>query len=190
MKVLCIGDSTTYGFGVQRSKIWTTLSKNKLGIEIINNGINGDTTGGMISRFNDAIIKERPEVVFIMGGANDLIAGASLGIVQANIMSMAHQAISKLIVPIIGVPIKMDLENVRSDWSTFADFNKIAVELELYKTWIKSFSKTFNIRYIDFNSEIDKLSFTSDLYLDGLHLNEKGQIIMAEVFCDEIKKIG
>lgn len=189
MKILCIGDSLTYGFGVQRSKIWTNLSKNKLDIEIINEGINGDTTGGMLSRFNDALSREKPSIVFIMGGVNDLIAGASLGTVQANIMSMAHQALSKLIMPIVGIPIRMNLKNIRSDWDSFADFNRIASELELYKSWIKKLSKTFNVKYIDFDSGIDNLSQTSGLYLDGLHLNEKGQIVMSEIFCNAIRDI-
>lgn len=190
MKIVCIGDSLTYGFGVLKSKTWTTLSKDELGIEIINEGINGDTTGGMISRFNDGVITRKPDIVFIMGGPNDLIAGADLGVVQANIMSMVHQALSKLIMPIVGIPPKMDLENIRNDWALFADFNKIAVELEQYQSWIKKFSKTFNIKYIDFYSEIDNLTKSSNLYLDGLHLNENGQIMMSKIFCEVIKKLN
>ncbi|MBP1925904.1 lysophospholipase L1-like esterase [Sedimentibacter acidaminivorans] len=189
MKILCVGDSLTYGFGVQRSKTWVSLSKKELGIEILNEGINGDTTGGMISRFNDSIKREKPDVVFIMGGANDLIAGASLGIVQANIMSMSHQAISKLITPIIGIPIKMDIKKIRGDWYSFTDFNKISNELEQYKVWIKKFCKTFNVKYVDFDLEIDNLSKVNDLYLDGLHLNEEGHNIMAKIFCDSIRSI-
>lgn len=189
MKILCIGDSLTYGFGVQRSKTWVSLSRNELGIEIINEGINGDTTGGMISRFSDAIRREKPDIVFIMGGANDLISGASLGIVQANIMSMSHQAISKLITPIIGIPIKIDIKKIRSDWSSFTDFNVISSELEQYKVWIKKFCKTFNVNCIDFNFEINNSSMVSEIYLDGLHLNDEGHNIMARIFCDSIRKI-
>ena len=97
MKIVCLGDSLTYGFGVRRSKIWTKLAQDKLGIEIINEGINGDTSGGMLSRFQDAVSSKRPDAVLIMGGANDLIVGADLGVVKANIMSMAHQSIAKYI---------------------------------------------------------------------------------------------
>jgi len=189
MKILCIGDSLTYGFGVQRSKTWISLSKEKLGIEILNEGINGDTTGGMISRFYEAITRERPDIVFIMGGANDLIAGASIGVVQSNVMSMVHQAMSKLVTPIVGIPISMDLGNIRSDWSSFANFSKISDDLKQHKLWIKEFSKTFNVKYIDFDSKLDYLSKSNDLYLDGLHLNEKGQSVMAEVFCETINSI-
>ena len=48
MKIVCLGDSLTYGFMVRRSKIWTKLSEDKTGFEIINEGISGDTSGGML----------------------------------------------------------------------------------------------------------------------------------------------
>jgi len=188
MKIVCIGDSLTYGFGVKRSKTWINLAKNKLDMEIINEGVNGDTSGGMVARFNNEVIVQKPDVVFIMGGSNDLIAGADLGVVKANIMAMAHQALGKLIAPIIGIAPKMDLENISEEWASFTDFNKISIEQDKYSLWIKRFCKTFNIGYIDFYSEIDKFiqSNNEKIHIDGLHLNEKGQEIMAEVFCNAI----
>jgi lysophospholipase L1-like esterase len=103
---------------------------------------------------------------------------------------MVHQALSKLIMPIIGIPPKIDLDNIRKDWAMFTDFNKIAIELVKYQSWIMDFSKTFNIKYIDFYSEIDNIAKTSNLYLDGLHLNDNGQIMMSKLFCDAIKKLN
>ena len=44
-KIVCLGDSLTYGYGVSRSKVWTKLAEDKLHIEIINEGICGDTSG-------------------------------------------------------------------------------------------------------------------------------------------------
>lgn len=189
MKIVCIGDSLTYGYGIRRSKTWIRLSMDKLNIEIINEGINGDTTGGMLSRFYNSVFSYKPDKVFIMGGSNDLIAGAGLGIIKANIMSMVHQSLSKYIVPIIGIPPKIDLDYIRSDWASITEFNKIAEDLESYYLWIKDFSKAFNIKYVDFYTDIEKKAGEDihNIYIDGLHLNEKGQAIMAEIFCDSIK---
>jgi lysophospholipase L1-like esterase len=191
MKIICIGDSLTYGFGMSRSNIWTNIAKDKLSVDIINEGINGDTTGGMLSRFNDSVIIKKPDVVFIMGGTNDLIAGATLGVVQANIMSMVHQSFGKLLMPIIGIPSKVDIKNIRKDWAEFTDFNKISSEMEKYKSWIIGFCKTFGVNYIDFNSEIETKAklLNESIYMDGLHLNQEGQKIMAEIFIDKINKI-
>ncbi len=187
MKIVCLGDSLTYGFGVRRSKVWTKLAQDKLGIEIINEGISGDTSGGMLSRLHTACDKS-PEAVFIMGGVNDLIVGSDLGTVKSNIMAMTHQAIAKYIDPIIGIPVKINPENVRQDWAEFSDFNRVAEEVEKYHHWIIEFCKTFNIKYIDFYSEFEKETGTEaeDLYVDGLHFNERGNEIMAEIFCRSI----
>jgi lysophospholipase L1-like esterase len=191
MKIVCIGDSLTYGFGVKRSSVWTNLSKDELNVEMINEGINGDTTGGMISRFNNCVISKQPNIVFIMGGLNDLIAGASLGVMQSNIMSMVHQSFAKLITPIIGIPPKVDLNNIREDWAEFTDFNKVSLQMEKYKIWIIEFCKTFNVKYIDFSSELYEKTNRSNenIYIDGLHLNELGQKYMAEIFSQKINEI-
>jgi len=71
----------------------------------------------MVGRFNNSVITNRPDEVFIMGGTNDLIVGADLGTVKANIMSMVHQSLNKFIKPLIGIPTKIDLDNVREDWA-------------------------------------------------------------------------
>lgn len=188
MKIVCLGDSLTYGFGVRRSKIWTKLAQDKLGFEIINEGITGDTSSGMLSRYYNTVYAKSPEAVLIMGGANDLIVGADLGIVKSNIMAMAHQSISKYIDPIIGIPTKISSENVRQDWAKFSNFEKVAEELDKYHEWIIDFCNTFNIKYIDFYTEFEKEagSNVSNLYIDGLHFNEQGNEIMAEIFCRSI----
>ncbi|HAQ42222.1 MAG TPA: arylesterase [Clostridiales bacterium] len=188
MKIVCLGDSLTYGFGVRRSRSWTKLAQEKSGMEIINEGICGDTSGGMLSRFQSAVSSQNPELVLIMGGVNDLIVGADLGTVKSNIMAMTHQAIAKYITPVIGIPTKIDLENVRQDWAGFSDFNRVAEELDKYQHWIKDFCKTFNVKYIDFYSEFEKEAGdeVGDLYIDGLHFNERGNEIIVEIFCRAI----
>ncbi|MCD8140286.1 MAG: hypothetical protein LUE17_11010 [Planctomycetaceae bacterium] len=48
MKILCLGDSLTFGTGVTRSNAWTTLVHKQTGYEVVNRGVPGDTTGGML----------------------------------------------------------------------------------------------------------------------------------------------
>ncbi len=188
MKIVCLGDSLTYGYGVRRSRSWTRLSQEKLGIEVMNEGINGDTTSGMLSRFHSAVYAKKPDAVLIMGGVNDMIVGADSGTVKSNIMAMAHQSISKYIDPIVGIPTRIYPENVREDWAGFSDFEKVADEMNTLRSWTKEFCRTFNIKYIDFYSEFENETGgnTKELYLDGLHFNEKGNEIMAEIFCRSI----
>jgi len=101
VKIVCLGDSLTYGFGVRRAKVWTKLAENKLQeeyklhIEVINEGICGDTSGGMLSRFHNSVFLQKANIVHIMGGGNDFMVGAGLELVKSNIMAMTHQAAAK-----------------------------------------------------------------------------------------------
>ncbi len=80
MKLLCIGDSNTYGYD-PRSYMgsrypegvrWTSLLK---GFELINLGVNGLTVPREASAFIDIIRKNGPDVTIIMLGSNDLLEG-------------------------------------------------------------------------------------------------------------------
>jgi lysophospholipase L1-like esterase len=74
VKIVCIGDSITAGAPlVGTGKEWVTLLQSKLGKRamLINRGIGGDTTAGMIARFQADVVAEKPDYVIIAGGLND-----------------------------------------------------------------------------------------------------------------------
>ncbi len=82
MKILCIGDSNTYGFD-PRSYIgvrypeevrWTGLIK---GHSVINFGINGITIPEDHEVYADLIRRKDPDLVIVMLGTNDILEGAS-----------------------------------------------------------------------------------------------------------------
>ena len=80
MIIACLGDSLTYGYGIPRPKVWTTLLARRTGIDVRNCGINGDTTGGMLARFHPQVVQAGADAVLIMGGFNDLALGTGLGV--------------------------------------------------------------------------------------------------------------
>ena len=49
-KLICLGDSLTFGAGVTRRDCWTSLVQRECGWTVVNRGISGDTTGGMLVR--------------------------------------------------------------------------------------------------------------------------------------------
>lgn len=77
MKLICIGDSLTFGYGVHLSQRWTRLCAQETGWELVNEGINGDTTGGMLARMQGGVLAELREgglgadrpYVLLMGGS-------------------------------------------------------------------------------------------------------------------------
>lgn len=87
-KMICIGDSLTYGLGVPVGDSWVELLNRESSCDVINKGINGDTSGGMLARLHRDVLEHQPDLVFLMGGANDFIMGCGLGVVRANLMAM------------------------------------------------------------------------------------------------------
>ena len=67
MKIVCLGDSLTYGYGVPRKDGWVSLAAQATGHTLVNRGVSGDTTGGMLARFARDVLAQRPRRVLLMG---------------------------------------------------------------------------------------------------------------------------
>ena len=112
MKIVCLGDSLTYGYGVPRRDCWVSLAAEATGHTLVNRGINGDTTGGMLARFGRDVLSEQPDRVLLMGGANDIIFGGSDAPARLNLTAMANQAVANRIRPMIGLPTPVYAEGI------------------------------------------------------------------------------
>jgi lysophospholipase L1-like esterase len=71
--IVCHGDSLTQASDIDRNFIWPTLVQNRLQVNIINSGIGGDTTGGLLGRFYHDVVHQQADLVVILGGTNDLL---------------------------------------------------------------------------------------------------------------------
>lgn len=185
MKIVCIGDSLTFGYGVSRDKNWLHLISKNNSIEAINKGVNGDTTAGMIFRFYEDIVLNKPECVFIMGGTNDFLMNCSINYVQENIKELIKEAKKEKFRVILGIqpPIISHLANAY--WQSSDNYDEINLKLNHYRNWAIDFANSNKITYIDFYEEfIHCLSKVNEeaLYIDGIHPTTKGHEIMANLF--------
>lgn len=188
MKIICIGDSLTQGFGISNRENWVSLMNKSSEVEFINKGINGDTTSGMLARFHKDVIEEKPQFVIIMGGVNDIIVENSFGAIRANIMSMVHQAYYHRIIPIVGISIKADLSNFRKDWAELTNISILNDKILNHKDWIIKFCGIFNVMFIDFCTEFEVMiqGDYGKYLLDGLHPSKEGHQILANIALDYI----
>src|ERR1700704_1999080 len=77
--IVALGASNTYGKGVERDQAYPAqleamLRARGLSVNVVNAGINGDTTEGMLSRLDDAV-PNGTRVVILQPGGNDLRKG-------------------------------------------------------------------------------------------------------------------
>lgn len=179
MKLLCLGDSLTEGYDIDRSKCWTKLLEQDLGIEIINCGISGDTTTGMLARCHALLLEHRPSHLLVLGGTNDLNFGLKDELIIANIHAMTRQARFLGIEFLVGIPTpSMNL----------AELNFVH---ENYSECIRSFCRALRryceaeeTPYVDFSKGMQIEYFLAD----GIHPNEKGQVVMANTAKSVLKE--
>ncbi len=191
MKIVFMGDSLTYAYGIVRPKVWTSIISDETGIECINKGINGDTTAGMLSRFREDVIAEQPDFVHIMGGGNDLICEADLGVLKSNLMAMVNHARANKITPIIASVVRVDTSYISEKWLGLPNYDKIQEMTDEYSAWLRDFAKFSKLKFIDYRTLMPEymVEDISEYYLDGLHLSEKGNILLAKMFMEQFDKL-
>ena len=184
--IVCHGDSLTEGADVDQSQTWPALVEKALSIRIINSGISGDTTSGLLSRFFHDVIQYRPGIVIIMAGTNDLWWDLSINVILANIFSMACQAQHHNIAPVIGLPLPVyvDAAQQQDMLEPLGGFKKC---LEKMSQLIKALCDTAekcDVAWMDlYHPFFDQQGKVAGKYFleDGLHPNKEGHRRMAEI---------
>lgn len=181
MKVVCIGDSFTRGFKIKANEAWAALLGERPGVEVLNQGINGDSTAGMLSRFQRDVIDAAPSRVIIAGGINDLILRVSPDSACSNMATMVHQARHYRITPILGIEPPVIPDMAESFWPGITDFWRVNRELAELRRKLLSFAEAFKVETVDFYGRLEgHEGERRALYSDGLHLNAEGNRLMAE----------
>ncbi len=184
-KLICMGDSLTEGADIEKQYRWPSLLANMLSLEIDNKGIGGDTSAGILARFSSDTIGQRPDFVIVLCGTNDLWWDLDVNPILANIFAICCQANYHGIAPVVGTPLPVDAESVKSFGMTppMGGFEKCETKLKQLVKMLKISAEQSEIACIDFYpSFLDKNSKAKkDLYLDdGLHPNRLGHRLMAE----------
>ena len=142
MKIICMGDSITFGLGLEAdlSQRWTALVEEKMGVQMINRGISGDTTGGMLARCQTEVFPEQPDYLLILGGINDICLAGQYRIPCMNIAAMVKQADAKGVPVIMGLPLPIAPEDMhRMAWDVERDNVKNAGECEKLSWWLTNY---------------------------------------------------
>jgi len=182
MKIVALGDSLTVGEGefdlydsVGPSSYPEYLEmvaqehlrglKSSVKVNVLNRGISGDLTSGMLERFSKDVVDEKADYVIILGGTNDIGWGFDPVMIVHNLTTMYDNARNKGIVAVAcSVPSILG----------FDEF--IPLRLQLNRM-IRTEAKKRNIPFMDlFTATADPQTnrLSQDNSADGLHLTTKG----------------
>jgi acyl-CoA thioesterase-1 len=92
VRILAFGDSLTSGFGLALeqafpARLAARLRADGFDVAVINGGVSGDTTAGGVARL-DWALGEKPELVILELGANDMLRGIDPKVTRQNLDAM------------------------------------------------------------------------------------------------------
>jgi len=193
MKIVALGDSLTVGESefepsdsgqtISYPKYLETLAEIHLRglhsdakVNVLNRGINGDLTSGMLERFSRDVIDEKPDYAIILGGTNDLGWGFDPAMIAHNLSTMYDAALKKRIVSVAcSVPSILGFDEL------------IPPRLKLNKI-IRMEAEKRSIPFVDFftaTADPQTNMLSEDYSADGLHLTTKGYQRMGKCLFDK-----
>src|SRR5512147_1040024 len=72
-RVLALGDSLTAGAGVTPTEAWPAVLASRTGWDVINGGVNGDTSAAALLRLPELLERHTPVLVLVTLGGNDML---------------------------------------------------------------------------------------------------------------------
>lgn len=117
--IIAVGDSLTAGLGVMEDESWPAIVEKKLQNngyhwQVINAGISGETSSGVLSRIK-WILARKPQIVILETGGNDGLRGIPLSVVRKNIYN-AVQLLQENNVTVILAGMQM-VQNLGADYT-------------------------------------------------------------------------
>jgi acyl-CoA thioesterase-1 len=169
MRILAFGDSLTAGYGLTEPETLTVqlaqaLTKMGREVAVINGGVSGDTTAGGAARI-DWALADRPQVMILALGGNDMLRGLDPAGTKANLEAIIAKAqaagVEIVLAGMLAPP------NLGIDYKTAFD--------SLYP----DLAKAHDLLFLPFLLQ-DVAQDSGLNQADGLHPNGKGVAVMVQ----------
>ena len=179
MRLLCFGDSNTYGYDhrsyfgsrYDAQNRWVDLLASKTGWEVINAGQNGREIPRRtreLQQFQQLLnLAGSVDALFIMLGDNDLLQGASVESVTARMEVFLTQLPSTCGKIVLVSPPPLKPGTWISDPQTLDDVRSLS-------SCYQNLAKRFGIHFIS------TLDWNLELTFDGVHFSERDHALFAE----------
>lgn len=171
--VVALGDSLTFGFGADKADNYPTALAQKTGWNIINQGINGDTTADVLARL-DGVFDESPKLVLLGIGGNDVLKRVNPAETRTNLVDIIKQLTNK------NIPVVLIAE---PHFSASALFGK-ASDNPIYK----EVSDELGVPL--FAEGWSKILSDNSLKSDQIHANGAGYKKFADMLYEFLQEIG
>ena len=203
-KVVFLGDSITQqgenseGEGTYKGFITSLRENVSQEVELINKGIGGNKVSDLLLRYNDDVLKLKPNIVFIYIGINDVWHKYDWG--TGSDIDIYEKGLRKIITDIkaVGAKIILCTPTVIGENSgefklnnNFKDIDSMKImnkDLDAFSDVVRNLSSEFNTDLLDLRKKFKEyISENNDqnmpkgvLTSDGVHLNNEGNKLIAD----------
>jgi lysophospholipase L1-like esterase len=170
--IVAFGDSLTFGYGASQNESYPNVLKEKIGINVVNEGISGNTTKDGVNRIEAVISEHNPSLILVGLGGNDMLRNVSEEETKENLSKIIKISQSKGIQVILLAtpkPSGLGLIGYLSDaefYKELAEQHNVLLIEDVYSKWL------------------EKNEYKSD----QIHLNSKGYQKVAEHIAEFLKE--
>ena len=167
--ILAFGDSLTFGTGATLTESYPAILERLVGRRVVNSGVPGEVTGEGLSRLPEVLEKEKPALLILCHGGNDLLRRLNQQQTANNLRAMIRLARERgVAVVVIAVPSPGIALSPPSLYREIAEEMKIPIEEKALTTVLSDGS----------------------LKADYIHPNAAGYRRLAESIAALLKKSG
>jgi acyl-CoA thioesterase-1 len=164
--IVCLGDSITAGVGSGPGEAYPELLAARLGTEVINEGVSGDTAALGLARV-DQVLADEPWMVIVELGGNDILRQVPPEETERSLRQILDRLLSARVVPVL---VEMD-----------------APLGGRYKEIYERLGDEYHVPVVE--DAIATILGDRSLKSDTVHPNAEGQKVLAEAIADEIAPI-
>jgi len=177
------GEEVSYIRGSEEVVLKQPAFAKNTGFEIVNKGVNGDTTAGIAERFHADVLAGEPNHVYFLTGTNDFIfREAPPAEAFENLQRMAVTAENCGITPVYITPLPVDAGKAECMWMAGFGISYDAVNRDVddFSEMIRQSGRL----YVDMNAAFAEYAEAFDdvdlVYMDGVHPMPDGHAFIAD----------
>ncbi len=177
-KIVMLGNSITNGGN------WSEIFNNS---KIINRGISGDNTFGILNRLHQ-VTSSQPEKIFLLIGINDISKNTPVETILHNYEQIIEQILNDAPQTQLYVQSLLPTNNI---FKHFPDAQNKDHQIQLVNKGIHQLAMDYEVTFIDLYPHFldDKGMLSEKFTNDGLHLLGKGYMKWAEILRPYIEEV-
>lgn len=164
--IVCLGDSIAAGTGVEPGQAYPEVLAGRLGVEVLNAGVPGDTAEAGLARL-DEVLDADPWMVIVELGGNDILRRVPPARTEAALREILDRLLAARVVPVL-----------------------VEIEVPFSAQYAEVFERIDDDYDIPVVEEVlGEILVDRNLKSDEIHPNAEGQRLLAEAIAEEIEPV-